>query len=49
MRSALWEGIHAPIQALPSAGEILAERTDGKTNANEYDTQWPERAKNSMW
>ncbi|MFC3613062.1 pyridoxamine 5'-phosphate oxidase family protein [Lutimaribacter marinistellae] len=34
---------------LPSAGDILAEMTDGAEGGAEYDRAWPDRAARTMW
>ena len=34
---------------VPTVGEILEDLTKGEINAEKYNTEWPERAKNSMW
>lgn len=47
MRAGLWAGNAAP--DLPSAGDILAEMTDGAVGGEEYDKSWPERAAATMW
>lgn len=35
--------------ALPTAGEILANLSDGRIGGDEYDQRWPDRAKKSLW
>lgn len=47
MRAGLWSGQKAP--DLPSAGEILSAMSNGKVGGKQYDTDWPDRAKKSMW
>ncbi len=34
---------------LPSAGDILAEMTDGAEGGAEYDLEWPRRAAQTLW
>lgn len=60
MRSKIWSGDHQGLDALPSVGTIL-EDMDRIATANEgasdeppidgawYDTEWPKRAKESLW
>ena len=49
-RAGLWESAnHIPDGVLPSTGTILQELSQGKINAGTYDSEWPLRAKNSMW
>lgn len=49
-RSGLWNpDKHAAANALPTPGKILERLTDGGIDAKHYDTEWPERAKSSMW
>lgn len=47
MRAELWPDTPKP--NLPTAGDILAEMTDGRINGQAYDKAWPDRAKSSMW
>ena len=47
MRAELWPDTPKP--DLPTAGDILAEMTDGRINGQAYDKAWPDRAKSSMW
>lgn len=48
MRAGLWtsgdEG-----DGLPTAGEMLKGTSGGEVGGAEYDSQWPERARKSMW
>lgn len=48
MRAGLWtRGDESA--GLPSAGDILAEMTEGRTDGAAYDAEWPGRAHRSMW
>nr|MCU0946618.1 pyridoxamine 5'-phosphate oxidase family protein [Rubritepida sp.] len=47
LRARLWEPHPAP--DLPTPGEILAAMTEGEVGGAEYDRQWPERARGTMW
>jgi PPOX class probable FMN-dependent enzyme len=50
MRSDLWNPARfVDSTCLPSAGEILAEVSNSRVAADEYDRAWPERARNSLW
>jgi len=50
MRSELWNPErHVDPHALPTAGEILAELSEGRVGGEEYDRACPERAKKSLW
>ncbi len=50
IRSELWNPDHYGRAAtLPSAGEILAALSHGQTGGADYDSQWTERAKSSLW
>ena len=50
IRSDLWNPDHyAAAGQLPTAGQILASLSDGQTGGADYDKQWPERAKASLW
>ena len=48
IRAGLWTG-EDQSQGLPSAGDLLAEATDGAIGGAPYDADWPERAARSMW
>ncbi|MCX8999831.1 pyridoxamine 5'-phosphate oxidase family protein [Rhizobiaceae bacterium BDR2-2] len=49
MRAALWNPERAvPADSLPSAGEML-KGAKADFDAETYDREWPERARNSMW
>lgn len=47
MRAGLWSRNDA--DGLPTAGEILAEVSDGDEGGADYDAEWPERAARTMW
>lgn len=48
MRAGTWDGLaHNP--QLPSAGEILAEVSNGEEGGRPYDEAWPARAAKTMW
>lgn len=50
LRSELWNPArHLPADALPSAGQILAALSGQRVGGAEYDRQWPERAKQTLW
>ena len=50
IRSDLWNpDHHSAADHLPSAGQILSALSDGQTDSADYDRQWPERAKASLW
>jgi len=50
VRSELWSPAkHVTPSALPSAGDMLAETSQGKVGGREYDTAWPKRAKETLW
>ena len=48
MRARTWAG-EDESAALPSAGAILAEVTEGVEGGAEYDREWPRRAAETMW
>lgn len=48
MRSELWSDPDTS-DDLPTAGQILAEMTDGEEGGAPYDEAWPARAVKSMW
>ena len=48
MRAGLWSGGDQSA-GLPTAGEILAEQTDGEEGGATYDADWAARAKKTMW
>ena len=50
LRSGLWDpSKHVPKEAVPSTGKILESLTKGEINAEAYNSNWPARAKTSMW
>lgn len=50
IRSELWNPERqVDPHALPSAGDMLAELSEGRVGGVEYDRTWPERAKKSLW
>jgi hypothetical protein len=50
VRSDLWNSDHHvdPV-SIPTAGQILARLTNNTIGGPDYDREWPERAKKSMW
>jgi len=48
IRSALWTSGDQS-EGLPTAGQLLAEQTDGAVGGPEYDAEWPDRAAKTMW
>lgn len=48
MRSRLWESGDES-EGLPTPGQILKEMTEGEAGGDQYDAEWPARAKASMW
>ncbi len=48
MRAGLWSGADDS-EGLPSAGDILAEMTEGAIGGVAYDAAWPERAVEGLW
>jgi len=50
VRADLWNPAkHVDAKALPTAGQILAELSECRVGGDEYDREWPERAKKTMW
>lgn len=50
VRSGLWtEGAKVPRSELPSAGELAAYFTQGRVDAAEYDREYPERMKQTLY
>jgi len=47
MRAGLWDGAAAP--DLPKPGQILAAMSNGEVGGDDYDKEWPEHAKRSLW
>lgn len=48
MRAGTWSGAPAPTD-LPSAGDILAEMTNGEEGGAPYDKAWGPRAAKTLW
>jgi uncharacterized protein len=50
IRAGLWDAEnHVAKTEIPTNGEILEALTNGEINAEEYNSEWPARAKLSMW
>ncbi len=50
VRADLWNADnHVDPKALPSAGTMLAETSEGRVGGPEYDKAWPARAKMTLW
>ena len=50
LRAGLWDySKHVEKSEVPTIGEMLEAVTHGKINADEYNSNWPARAKTSMW
>jgi uncharacterized protein len=50
VRSELWNAErHVAPSSLPSPGTVLEKLTSSEIDAKHYDTEWPERAKSTMW
>ncbi len=50
IRSELWNPERrVDPHSLPSAGEMLAEVSEGRVGGEKYDNEWPARAKKSLW
>jgi PPOX class probable FMN-dependent enzyme len=50
VRSELWNPQkHVDPKTLPTPGKILAALTDERIGGEQYDRDWPERAKKSLW
>jgi predicted pyridoxine 5'-phosphate oxidase superfamily flavin-nucleotide-binding protein len=50
VRADLWNPAkHVDAKQLPTAGQILAELSECRVGGEEYDREWPERAKKTMW
>jgi len=47
MRSELWNT--AALDSLPTAGDLLAEQTEGAEGGADYDAAWAPRAAKTMW
>ncbi len=50
VRSDLWNrDKHVDPKSLPSVGDILSAMSDGRLGGEGYDSDWPKRAKETMW
>ena len=50
IRSGLWQpDSHVDPNALPTPGAILAEMSEGRVGGDDYDRDWGERARQTMW
>jgi uncharacterized protein len=50
IRAGLWNaGTIAQVKNLPTPGAVLQKLSAGGIDGEDYDRQWPERAKHSMW
>ena len=50
LRADFWNAEkHAAEGTMPTPGQILEQLTQSGINAKHYDTEWPERAKATMW
>ncbi|MBN7795897.1 pyridoxamine 5'-phosphate oxidase family protein [Parahaliea mediterranea] len=50
VRSGLWDpGNFIDPDELPTPGQMLAALSDGRQGGREYDAQWPERARKTLW
>jgi uncharacterized protein len=50
LRSGLWDpNKHVPKDAVPNTGAVLESLTHGAINAEDYNRDWPGKAKVSMW
>ena len=50
LRSELWNPErHLSDKDLPSPGKILANLSNNRVGGDDYDREWPERARNSLW
>jgi PPOX class probable FMN-dependent enzyme len=50
VRSDLWNpDKRIDPKALPTPGQILAEMSENRVGGEQYDREWPERARQSMW
>ena len=48
MRSRLWSAGDQSTD-LPTAGDILKTMTDGDVGGDQYDAEWPQRARTTLW
>ena len=50
VRSELWNpDRHVDPRTLPTPGQILADMSDNRVGGEQYDREWPERARQTMW
>jgi hypothetical protein len=50
VRSGLWDpSLHVDLNLLPTAGKMLAELSQNAEGGPDYDADWAERAKKTMW
>ena len=50
VRSDLWNpDKRVDPKTLPTPGQILAEMSENRVGGEQYDREWPERARQSMW
>lgn len=50
VRSHLWDAEkHVDPASLPTPGQILAGMSDNTVGGEQYDREWPERARQTMW
>ena len=50
LRADFWNAEkHVAEGTMPTPGEILEQLTQSEIDAKHYDTEWPERAKTTMW
>ena len=50
VRSDLWNpDKRIDPKTLPTPGQILAEMSENRVGGEEYDREWPERARKSLW
>ncbi len=50
VRSDLWNpDKRVDVKMLPTPGQILAEMTENRVGGEQYDREWPERARQTMW
>jgi uncharacterized protein len=50
VRSDLWNpDKRVDTKALPTPGQMLAEMTENRVGGEQYDREWPERARQTMW
>lgn len=50
LRAELWNAAHhVDPKSIPTAGDILKERSEGAFDSERYDREWADRAAKSMW